>query len=208
MGEFATVVEFHHVNIPIQLRNQIEIADKPIQIINLYASNIHKVPLMHYREDHLYTDETQAQAYADLLTHQNQFVQNSSASILIQIKDFVMLITEALRQSSQRLKRRQLELLFSLIVQALGTTYVFKTSNLGNRTSATDQKVHTLTHISEMQENQLHHLDLTVLANQKITLEGLRYNPAMLATAANALICHTAIVANKIQATVQQAQTG
>ena len=79
IGEYATDVEFHHVHIPIQLGELTQAADKAMEIINLYATNIHKETLMHYRLDNRYPHESRAQIYADLLIHQNQFVQNNLA---------------------------------------------------------------------------------------------------------------------------------
>ena len=52
----------------------------------------------------------------------------------------------------------------------------------------------------------MEHLDLQVLSNEKETLEILRYNPAILASAANQLIFQAMDVSNRIQATVQEAQ--
>ena len=52
----------------------------------------------------------------------------------------------------------------------------------------------------------MEHLDLQVLSNEKETLEILRYNPAILASAANQLIFQAIDVSNRIQATVQEAQ--
>ena len=37
IGEVATDVEFHHVQIPVPLGMQIQIADQAMQIINKYA---------------------------------------------------------------------------------------------------------------------------------------------------------------------------
>ena len=48
IGKYETDVEFHHVHIPIQLGTQIEIADRAMEIIDLYTTNIYKEMLMHY----------------------------------------------------------------------------------------------------------------------------------------------------------------
>ena len=67
---------------------------------------------------------------------------------------------------------------------------------------ATLRELHMLTHIAEIQKRQLDHLDLKIMANKKLTLEGLRYNPAMLASASNTLVFQTMDVARIISATL------
>ena len=50
------------------------------------------------------------------------------------------------------------------------------------------------------------HLDLKRMSNKKITLEALKYSPALLALAANTLVFQTTDIARIESATVQQAQ--
>jgi hypothetical protein len=206
IGEYATDVEFHHVHIPVPLGMQIQIADQAMEIINKYADNIHQETLMHYKEDHRYSDEKQAEAYATLLTHQNQFV-NSSAQILNQIKEQILSVTEALPQSPVNHRMaRQLGFIFGIVGTAFATANAIRISQIENQNLQTQRELHTLTHIAEIQERHLDHLDLKIMANEKLTLEGLRYNPAMLASTANALVFQTTDVARIVSATVQQAQ--
>ena len=60
IGEYAIDVEFHHVHIPIQLGELTQVADKAMEIINIYATNIHKEMLIHYRLDNRYLEESPA----------------------------------------------------------------------------------------------------------------------------------------------------
>ena len=205
IGEYATDVEFHHVHIPVPLGLQVQVANQAMDIIKKYAQNIHQETLMHYHKDNTYPDEEKAQAYATLLTHQNQFVTNNSAQILEQIKAQIMSVTSALPQSPLRTSR-QLGFIFGLVGTAFATANAVRISNIENQNLHNQKELHTLTHIAEIQENHLNHLDLKFLANEKMTLEALRYNPALLASAANSLVFQTTDVARIVSTTVQQAQ--
>ena len=115
IGEYATDVEFHHVLIPVPLGLQIQIADQAMDIITKYAHNIHQETLMRYHKDNRYPDGQKEEAYATLLTHQNQFVTNSSNQILKQIKAQILSVRAALPQSSVNYRiARQLGFIFLL----------------------------------------------------------------------------------------------
>ena len=79
-------------------------------------------------------------------------------------------------------------------------------SQIKNQNVAAQRELHKLTNIAEIQEQQLDHLDLKIMANEKLTLKELRYNPAMLISAANPLVFQTMDIARIISATVKQAQ--
>ncbi len=181
IGDYATDVEFHHVHIPVPLGLQIQIADQAMELITKYAHNIHQETLMHYHKDNRYPDEEKAEAYATLLTHQNQFVTNNSNQILKQIKAQIGSVTAALPQSPNHRNARQLGFIFGLVGTAFATANAIRISHIENQDQQNQKEFHTLTHIAEIQENHLNHLDLKILANEKVTLEALRYNPALLA---------------------------
>ena len=207
IGEYATDVEFHHVHIPVPLGLQIQIADQAMELINKYAHNIHQETLMHYHKDNYYQDDAKAEAYATLLTHQNQFITNSSAQILNQIKKQILSVTAALPQSpANHRMARQLGFIFGLVGTAFATANAIRISNIENQNLQNQRELHILTHIAEIQEKHLDHLDLKVMANEQQTLEALRYNPALLASTANTLVFQTTDVARVVSATVQQAQ--
>ena len=205
IGEYATDVEFHHVHIPVPLGLQIQIADQAMAIINKYAHNIYQETLMHYHKDNRYPDEEKAVAYAKLITHQNQFVTNNSDQILRQLKTQIESVTTALPQTPIR-SARQLGFIFGLVGTAFATANAIRISQIENQNQQNQKEFHTLTHIAEIQENHLNHLDLKLMANEQMTLEALRYNPALIASAANSLVFQTTDVARIVSATVQQAQ--
>ena len=205
IGEYATDVEFHHVHIPVPLGLQIQIADQAMAMIDKYAHNIYQETLMHYHKDNRYPDEEKAVAYATLITHQNQFVTNNSDQILRQIKTQIESVTAALPQTPIR-SARQLGFIFGLVGTAFATANAIRISQIENQNQQNQKEFHTLTHIAEIQENHLNHLDLKLMANEQMTLEALRYNPALIASAANSLVFQTTDVARIVSATVQQAQ--
>ncbi len=62
-----------------------------------------------------------------------------------------------------------------------------------------------MTHISQIQEGYLEHLEIENLTHD-ILLNALGFNPAILATAAHQIVLQTANVINKVKSTIQQAQ--
>ena len=162
---------------------------------------------MHYHKDNYYHDDAKAEAYATLLTHQNQFITNSSNQILNQIKKQILSVTAALPQSPPNHRMaRQLGFIFGLVGTAFATANAIRISHIENQNLQNQRELHILTHIAEIQEKHLDHLDLKVMANEQQTLEALRYNPALLASTANTLVFQTTDVARVVSATVQQAQ--
>ena len=206
IGELATDVNFHHIHIPVQMADQIGITDQAKKIISRYTVNIYQETLMHYHQDNRYPDEAKAKEYAELLMHQNNYVANSSDQILEQIKESLISMTEALPQYSSKMSKSQQELLFGLIGTAFSTINSEKISKIEDQISEKVINFEMLTHISEIQDNPLNHLDLKIIANEKETLEALRHHPAILSTAANLLVFKTYDVSKKILATVEQAQ--
>ena len=203
VGEYATDVQFHHVHIPINLGKQIKIAEEAKQIITQYAHAIYQDTLKHYNKDNKWPEEEKAKQYAHLLTIQNNFVANSTGLILNQIETALLSMTKALPHKSTRLTERQLGILFGLAGTAFATANSIRITQLESRENA---KFNSLTHIADIQQNHMDHMDLKIISNQKETLEILRYNPAILLSAADQLVFQASHVSNRIQATIQQAQ--
>ncbi len=80
MGEYATVVKFHHVNIPISINNINQVADKAIEKVKAYAKNVYQESMMHFHQDNQYADTNRSEEYAKLITDQNIFVTNELAN--------------------------------------------------------------------------------------------------------------------------------
>jgi hypothetical protein len=62
------------------------------------------------------------------------------------------------------------------------------------------------THISEIQENHLQHLEIQNDEQNKIVLNALRYNPAILAKAAHQVVIKLSETFHKVKANIQQVQ--
>ena len=86
---------------------------------------------------------------------------------------------------------RQLGFIFGLVETAFATANAVRISPIENQNLQSQRELHILTHIAEIQENHLDHLHLKVMANKQLTLEALRYNSALLASAANSLVFQT-----------------
>ena len=206
MGDFATEVEFHHIHIPVDLMAVETTADVAIRIIQSYSDNIYQETVMHYHKDNRYPEEDKAKSYSELITNQNNFVTNNSLIILHQLQEALISMTDALPQSSSKLDKRQLGFLFGLAGTAFATENAERIFKLEKADYNGDQRVQTLTHITEIQENHLSHLDIKINSNERQILEALRYDPAMLTSSTNVLIFKTWDIVTRIQATVQQAQ--
>ena len=206
IGEYATNVEYHHIHIPVNLMEQVAVADKAKHMISHYAETIYQETLMHYHQDNQYPDEQKAKAYANLLKDQNTFVANTSGEILDRIKVNLISTTTALPHLANKQSKRQIGLLFGLLGTSFATANAIHIAQMEKNAAGQRQQILKLTHIAEIEQNHLQHLDLQVITNEKQTLEALRYNPAMLASAANLLIFQTKLVEEKIQSTIQEAQ--
>ena len=115
-------------------------------------------------------------------------------------------MTEALPHSGSRLDKRQLGFLFGLVGTAFATVNSGRISQLEKAEAQRDGQLQSLTHITEIQEKHLEHLDLKFISNEKQNLEALRYNPALITSSANVLIFQCWDIVNKVQSSVQQAQ--
>ena len=101
---------------------------------------------------------------------------------------------------------RQLGFIFGLVGTAFATANAVRIFHIKNQNLQNQRELHILTNIAEIQDKHLDHLDLEIMANKQLTLEALRYNPALLASEANTLVFQTTDLARIVSATVQQAQ--
>ena len=111
--------------------------------------------------------------------------ENSSALILNQIKRQILSVTEALPQSP--------------VNHRMARQFSHRESKPTSPEGATHPNSHCRNSGKPPGPFGLEN-------NGKLTLEGLRYNPALLASAANTLVFQTTDVARIVSATVQQAQ--
>jgi uncharacterized protein with HEPN domain len=64
------------------------------------------------------------------------------------------------------------------------------------------QQIAVLKHISQIQEEYLEHLELENYFQNKITVKALKYNPAMLATAAHQVVLQSLEIKLKVKSTI------
>jgi hypothetical protein len=93
---------------------------------------------------------------------------------------------------------------------SMGTAFSAKNAvqinTLQKQNAITSDKLATLTHISEIQEDHLNHFEIENLTQDSIMLNTPRYNPAILATAAHQVVVQTSDIIHKVKAMIQQAQ--
>jgi hypothetical protein len=96
--------------------------------------------------------------------------------------------------------------MFGLMDTALSAINAVQTNILQKQSEITSDRLATLTNISQIQEDYLGHLDIEKLTQEWIMLNALRYNPAILATAAHQIVLNPSDIIHKVKATIQQAQ--
>jgi hypothetical protein len=84
--------------------------------------------------------------------------------------------------------KRQIDLLFGLILTAFSTVNAVQINNLQKQAAASDKNIATITHNSQIQEEHLNHLDNESFSQTEIILNAIRYNPAILATPAHQVV--------------------
>ena len=198
MGDYATDVIFHHIHIPVSLDTINKISEKAIFQIKKYAEYVFKESMMHYHGDNQNADNKKAEEHARLITDQNLFVVNESEKSINYFKDDLISLTSALPTSASKISKCQIELLFGFLGTAFVSINAIQIKKLPKQTSTNGNNIATLTHISEIQQNHLEHLDLENASENSIMLNALRYNPALLASAAHKVVLKSSDIIHKI----------
>jgi hypothetical protein len=206
MGDYVTDVKFHHIHIPVPLDVINDVANTAMAKIKIYAENVYQESMMHYHEDNQYADTRKALSYAKLITDQSLFVVQESEKSIQYFQEDLKSITRALPTSASKISKRQIELLFGFIRTAFGAINAIKVNSFQRQTSKNKGDILLLTLISEIQEDHSQHLEIQNEEQGEIILNALRYNPAMLATAAHKVVLKTADTILKVKATIQQVQ--
>ena len=207
IGHYATNVHYHHVRIPVDLSKIIETPTLALQKMKGYVKDVYQQSLMYYRDEGRgnVVDKHQAHLAATLIKEQSDYILNTSSDQLSAIKNNLLSITSTLPESNTR-PERQLELLFGI-----GAT-LFSLYNYINTQSDTAQitrnknSIRSLTHIAEIQEDHLKHLDIEMATNRYLYLQNLKFNPALLLSATQDITMQTNAVSNKFTNTIQQLQ--
>ncbi len=95
---------------------------------------------------------------------------------------------------------------FGFIGTAFSAINLVKINSIQQQTNGNSKNIVTLTHISEIQQNHLEHLELDNAEQNKIVLNALRYNPAMLASASHQIMLKSSDIIHKVKSTIQQVQ--
>jgi hypothetical protein len=91
--------------------------------------------------------------------------------------------------------------MFGLLSSAFSAINAVRINNVQKQSDITNGKLATLTCIRQILEAYLEHL-----TQDSILLNGLRYNAAVLVTAAQQIVLQTADIMHKVKSTIQQAQ--
>ena len=79
IGNYATDVHFHHIQIPVNLSKVIDTPTKAMETIKSYVTNVYQNSMMYYRDDHRTkpVDKHQAHLAANLIRDSCEFVINT-----------------------------------------------------------------------------------------------------------------------------------
>jgi hypothetical protein len=97
--------------------------------------------------------------------------------------------------------------LFGFLGTAFGAINAVQINSLQRLTTSNKKKILFLTHINEIQENHLQHLELQNAEQNKIIFNSLRYNPAMLVTVPHQVVLKCSDIIYKIKSTIQHEQS-
>ena len=67
-------------------------------------------------------------------------------------------------------------------------------------------RLETLTTLTQIEEEQLTHLEIEIFSQNQNIFKSFRYNPAILATATHQIMLQSANIIQKVKSTIQQAQ--
>jgi hypothetical protein len=110
------------------------------------------------------------------------------------------------RQQVDNISKRQICSMFVLMGTAFSDINAVQINNLQKSIDITNDKLATLAHINQIKEDHLEHLEIENSNQDAILFNSLRYNPAILATAAHQVVLQTADIIHKVKFTLQQVQ--
>jgi hypothetical protein len=93
---------------------------------------------------------------------------------------------------------RQLELLFGIGETLFSLYNYIKTQADNAQITRNKNSINSLTHIAEIQEDHLKHLEIEMANNCYFYLQNLKFNPALLVSAAQDITMQTSAISNKL----------
>jgi hypothetical protein len=207
IGNYAANVHYHHVRIPVNLSKIIDTPTEAMQHIRTYVKNVYE-QAVRYNPDERKGNmvyKHQAHLAATLVKETSEYILNTYMDQLSAIKNNLLSVTSTLPESSTT-PEHQLELLFGI-----GATF-FSLYNYINSQQDTAQitrnknSISSLTHIAEIQEDHLKHLEIEMATNCYFYLQNLKFNPALLVSATQDSTMQTNTISNKFLNSIQQLQ--
>jgi hypothetical protein len=195
------------VRIPVNLSKIIVKPTEAMQHIKTYVKDVYEQSV-HYNRDERrgnMVDKHQAHLAATLTKETSEYILNTSMDQLSAMKNNLLSVTSTLPESTTR-PELQLELLFGI-----GAT-LFSLYNYINTQSDTAQitrnknSIRNLTHIAEIQEDHLKHLEIEIATNRYFYLQNLKFNAALLVSATQDITMQANTISNKFLNTIQQLQ--
>ena len=202
IGKIVTDVHFHHIEIPVNIEQFLQMPTKAIETIKSISSNVDQQSSMNYQMDPRNKNVKAYLGYkaAQLRADSNEFILKRSCSQLTAVKEYLNL------KASTWFGR--------------GKRTLFDISNFINPQQESSQlkydgkSIKNMTHIAEIQENYLSHLDINVTINRYLTLQGsplqikaaAQLDPALLFIAAQEIISKTTTISDDLLSAIQQVQ--
>ena len=172
-----------------------------------YVKEVYQQSLMYYRDERRgnVVDKHQAHLAATLIKETSDYILNTSNDQLTAIKNNLLSVTSTLPESNTR-PERQLELLFGIGATLFSLYNYINTQADTTQINRNKNSISSLTHIAEIQEDHLKHLEIEMADNRYFYLQNLKFNPALLVSAAQDVTMQTNSISNKFLNTIQQLQ--
>ena len=175
--------------------------------IKEYIKDVYEQTVRYNRDERTgnMMDKHQAHLAATLVKESSEFILNTSIDQLSAIKNNLLSVTSTLPESSSR-PERQLELLFGIGATLFSLYNYINAEHDTTQIQSNKKSINSLTHIAEIQEDHLKHLELEMATNRYFYLQNLKFNPALLVSATQDITMQTNTIANKFLNTIQQLQ--
>jgi hypothetical protein len=189
------------VRIPVKLTNIIETPTVAMQHMRRYVKEVYQQSIMYYKDERRgnMVDEHQAHLAATLVKETSEYILNTSTDQLSAIKNNLLTVTSTLPESNSR-PERQLELLFGIEATLFSLYNYINTQADNAQITRNKNSINSLTHIAEIQEDHLKHLEIEMANNHYLYLQNLKFNPALLVSAAQDITMQTSAAFSRFPA--------
>jgi pyruvoyl-dependent arginine decarboxylase (PvlArgDC) len=150
-------------------------------------------------------DKHQAHLAGTLVKETSEYILNTYMDQFSTIKNNLLSVTSTLPESTTR-PEHQLELLFGIGATLFSLYNYINTQQDTAITTRNKNSISSLTHIAEIQEDHLKHLEIEMATNRYFYLQNLKFNPALLVSATQDITMQAISISNKFLNTIQQLQ--